>query len=179
MQVSPQDTSGSDTKNIQLSFADFKTQFGDAAKKRFGSGWAWLMLGFSKALKIGSTPNQDNPLMDVSEIKGTPLLGLDVWEHAYYLKYQNKSPDYIEAWWKVVNWDAVAKRYVYGRWLGCCSFQFCRFLVWNILNFLPSLDSPSQTWCPFDSPIPSNQLPEKQPEDTEMDRLCGHPAVLH
>lgn len=93
------------------SFADFKTQFADAGKNRFGSGWAWLYVDPSKALKIGSTPNQDNPLMDISEIKGYPLLGLDVWEHAYYLKYQNKRPDYIEAWWKVVNWDFVQQRF--------------------------------------------------------------------
>lgn len=100
-----------DIEKTFKSFADFKTQFGEAAKTRFGSGWAWLYMDASKTLKIGSTPNQDNPLMDVSEIKGTPLLGLDVWEHAYYLKYQNKRPDYIEAWWNVVNWDAVQKRY--------------------------------------------------------------------
>jgi Fe-Mn family superoxide dismutase len=93
------------------SFADFKTQFSDAGKNRFGSGWAWLYADQSKVLKIGSTPNQDNPLMDISEIKGFPLLGLDVWEHAYYLKYQNRRPEYIEKWWNVVNWDYVAKRF--------------------------------------------------------------------
>lgn len=93
------------------SFDAFKTKFGDAAKNRFGSGWAWLVVDGKKKLTIGSTPNQDNPLMDVSELKGFPLLGLDVWEHAYYLKYQNKRPDYIEAWWKVVNWDFVQKRF--------------------------------------------------------------------
>jgi Fe-Mn family superoxide dismutase len=93
------------------SFANFKTQFSDAGKNRFGSGWAWLYRDASKNLKIGSTPNQDNPLMDVSEIKGFPLLGLDVWEHAYYLKYQNKRPDYIENWWNVVNWLYVQKRF--------------------------------------------------------------------
>ena len=93
------------------SFANFKTQFSDAGKTRFGSGWAWLYADKSKALKIGSTPNQDNPLMDISEIKGFPLLGLDVWEHAYYLKYQNRRPEYIENWWNVVNWDHVAQRY--------------------------------------------------------------------
>lgn len=91
------------------SFDKFKEQFTDAAKNRFGSGWAWLVSDGGK-LKIGSTANQDNPLMDSSELKGTPLLALDVWEHAYYLKYQNKRPDYIAAWWNVVNWDAVAKR---------------------------------------------------------------------
>ena len=93
------------------SFDTFKTKFSDAGKNRFGSGWAWLLVGADKKLAIGSTPNQDNPLMDVSEIKGYPLLGLDVWEHAYYLKYQNRRPDYIEAWWKVVNWDFVQKRF--------------------------------------------------------------------
>jgi superoxide dismutase, Fe-Mn family len=93
------------------SFANFKTQFNDAGKNRFGSGWAWLYIDDKKTLKIGSTPNQDNPLMSVSEIKGFPLLGLDVWEHAYYLKYQNKRADYIENWWNVVNWDYVEKRF--------------------------------------------------------------------
>ena len=93
------------------SFDAFKTQFADAGKNRFGSGWAWLVVGSDKKLKIGSTPNQDNPLMDISDLKGFPLLGLDVWEHAYYLKYQNKRPDYINAWWNVVNWDFVQKRF--------------------------------------------------------------------
>jgi Fe-Mn family superoxide dismutase len=93
------------------SLANFKTQFSDAGKNRFGSGWAWLYADKGKSLKIGSTPNRDNPLMDVSEIKGFPLLGLDVWEHAYYLKYQNRRPEYIENWWNVVNWDYVAQRY--------------------------------------------------------------------
>ncbi|WP_449267373.1 superoxide dismutase [Ferruginibacter yonginensis] len=93
------------------SFAAFKTQFGDAGKTRFGSGWAWLYVDANKVLKIGSTPNQDNPLMSVSDIKGFPLLGLDVWEHAYYLKYQNKRADYIENWWNVVNWNYVASRF--------------------------------------------------------------------
>jgi superoxide dismutase, Fe-Mn family len=91
------------------SFDKFKEQFTDAATKRFGSGWAWLVKDGSK-LKIGSTPNQDNPLMDNAEIKGTPLLGIDVWEHAYYLKYQNKRPDYINNWYNVVNWAKVAGR---------------------------------------------------------------------
>ena len=93
------------------SFAEFKKQFGDAGKNRFGSGWAWLYADAGKNLKIGSTPNQDNPLMDISDIKGTPLLALDVWEHAYYLKYQNKRADYIENWWQVVNWDFVSARF--------------------------------------------------------------------
>lgn len=87
----------------------FKEQFTQAAMSRFGSGWAWLVSDNGK-LKIGSTPNQDNPMMDVSEFKGTPLLGLDVWEHAYYLKYQNKRNEYVNNWWNVVNWDEVAKR---------------------------------------------------------------------
>jgi Fe-Mn family superoxide dismutase len=93
------------------SFDSFKTQFGDAGKNRFGSGWAWLYLDGDKKLKIGSTPNQDNPLMDISDIKGFPVLGLDVWEHAYYLRYQNKRPDYITNWWKVVNWNYIQSRY--------------------------------------------------------------------
>jgi Fe-Mn family superoxide dismutase len=89
----------------------FKNQFTEAAKNRFGSGWAWLIVGKDKKLTIGSTPNQDNPLMDLSEVKGFPLLGLDVWEHAYYLKYQNKRPDYITAWWNIVNWKFVEDRF--------------------------------------------------------------------
>lgn len=93
------------------SFDAFKTQFSDAGKNRFGSGWAWLYVDKDRQLKIGSTPNQDNPLMDVSEIKGTPLLGLDVWEHAYYLKYQNKRADYINAWWNTVNWEFAQQRF--------------------------------------------------------------------
>jgi superoxide dismutase, Fe-Mn family len=87
----------------------FKEQFTQAAMTRFGSGWAWLVSD-NGTLKIGSTPNQDNPLMDVSDFKGTPILGLDVWEHAYYLKYQNKRNEYIANWWNVVNWEEVAKR---------------------------------------------------------------------
>lgn len=90
----------------------FKTQFNDAAKNRFGSGWAWLVATPENKLVIGSTPNQDNPLMDISELKGVPLLGLDVWEHAYYLKYQNRRPDYIAAWWNIVDWNTIEKRYV-------------------------------------------------------------------
>jgi superoxide dismutase, Fe-Mn family len=92
------------------SFEKFKELFSNAGATRFGSGWAWLVLSGGK-LVITSTPNQDNPLMDISEVKGTPLLTLDVWEHAYYLNYQNRRPDYISAWWNVVNWDAVTKKF--------------------------------------------------------------------
>jgi superoxide dismutase, Fe-Mn family len=91
------------------SFEKFKEQFGQAAASRFGSGWAWLVDDGGK-LKIGSTPNQDNPLMDVGDFKGKPLLALDVWEHAYYLKYQNKRTEYIANWWNVVNWEEAAKK---------------------------------------------------------------------
>jgi superoxide dismutase, Fe-Mn family len=93
------------------SFDEFKTKFAAAATGRFGSGWAWLIKDGSGKLQITSTPNQDNPLMDVAEAKGTPVLGLDVWEHAYYLNYQNRRPDYINAFWNVVNWNEVAKRF--------------------------------------------------------------------
>jgi Fe-Mn family superoxide dismutase len=99
---------------ITLSFGSmdaFKKQFGDAAKSRFGSGWAWLLVNADKKLVISSTPNQDNPLMDIAEVKGTPLFGLDVWEHAYYLKYQNRRADYIESFWKVLNWDFVSENF--------------------------------------------------------------------
>jgi Fe-Mn family superoxide dismutase len=92
------------------SYATFKEEFTKAAVGRFGSGWAWLIVENGE-LKICSTPNQDNPLMDLNPDKGTPILGLDVWEHAYYLKYQNKRPDYIAAFWNVVNWAEVANRY--------------------------------------------------------------------
>lgn len=92
------------------SYASFKEEFAKAAVGRFGSGWAWLIVDNGE-LKICSTPNQDNPLMDLNPDKGTPILGLDVWEHAYYLKYQNKRPDYITAFWNVVNWAEVANRY--------------------------------------------------------------------
>jgi Fe-Mn family superoxide dismutase len=91
------------------SFASFQEKFNTAATTRFGSGWAWLIARDGK-LSVGSTPNQDCPLMDVAEIKGTPLLGLDVWEHAYYLKYQNKRADYVTAWWNLINWGEVNAR---------------------------------------------------------------------
>ncbi len=92
------------------SFADFKTKFSAAGATRFGSGWAWLIVKDGK-LEICSTPNQDNPLMDIAEVKGTPILGMDVWEHAYYLKYQNRRPDYMTAFFNVINWDAVTERF--------------------------------------------------------------------
>ena len=94
------------------SFADFQKAFTEAAKNRFGSGWAWLIRDMEKGkLAICSTANQDNPLMDIAEVKGYPLLGLDVWEHAYYLKYQNKRADYINNWWNLVNWKFVEDRF--------------------------------------------------------------------
>jgi Fe-Mn family superoxide dismutase len=93
------------------SFADFKTKFAEAGTTRFGSGWAWLTVGADKKLQVSSTANQDNPLMDIAEVKGTPILGMDVWEHAYYLKYQNRRPDYIAAFWNVVNWNHVTELY--------------------------------------------------------------------
>lgn len=93
------------------SFDNFKTQFSDSAKTRFGSGWAWLVVTDKDALQITTSANQDNPLMDIAPVKGTPILGLDVWEHAYYLKYQNKRPDYVNAFWNIVNWNEVAQRY--------------------------------------------------------------------
>ena len=93
------------------SFEAFKEQFAKAAATRFGSGWAWLVKLPDGKLVVTSTPNQDNPLMDTAEVKGTPILGLDVWEHAYYLKYQNRRPEYIQAFWNVVNWQAVADKF--------------------------------------------------------------------
>ena len=92
------------------SFADFKTKFNQAATTRFGSGWAWLQISSGK-LTVESTPNQDSPLMNGAK----PVFGLDVWEHAYYLKYQNRRPEYIEAWWNVVNWDEIAKNYEHAK----------------------------------------------------------------
>ncbi len=92
------------------SLDDFKKQFSTAAATRFGSGWAWLVKQANGSLVVSSTPNQDNPLMDLTEVQGTPLLGIDVWEHAYYLNYQNRRPEYIEAFWNVINWEEVSKR---------------------------------------------------------------------
>ncbi len=93
------------------SFDNFKESFSKAAATRFGSGWAWLSVDGSGGLVVSSTANQDNPLMDVAETKGTPILGIDVWEHAYYLNYQNKRPEYIQAFWNVVNWEEVSRRF--------------------------------------------------------------------
>jgi superoxide dismutase, Fe-Mn family len=93
------------------SFDNMKTQLNNAGATRFGSGWAWLYVTTEGKLAICSTPNQDNPLMDIAEFKGVPILGIDVWEHAYYLKYQNKRADYLNAIWNIIDWDAVAKRY--------------------------------------------------------------------
>ena len=101
---------GDAIKSAFGSFGDFKTQFSDAAAGRFGSGWAWLYVKGGK-LQVGSTANQDNPLHE----GGKPILGLDVWEHAYYLKYQNRRPDYVAAWWSVVNWEQVAENFKQAR----------------------------------------------------------------
>ena len=97
------------------SLDNFKKEFANAAATRFGSGWAWLIVTGNGEVAITSTANQDNPLMDVAEQKGTPILGLDVWEHAYYLNYQNRRADYIDAWWNVVDWNAVNQRYQQAR----------------------------------------------------------------
>jgi Fe-Mn family superoxide dismutase len=110
----PEGKLGEAIQSTFTSIDDFKKLFGEAGTKRFGSGWAWLIVGQDGKLKVTSTANQDNPLMKgilEPEMLGTPILGLDVWEHAYYLKYQNKRPDYIAAWWNVVNWAEVAKGY--------------------------------------------------------------------
>ncbi|GGH53111.1 superoxide dismutase [Dyadobacter endophyticus] len=93
------------------SFQAFKDEFKKASIGRFGSGWAWLIVKEGGEIAITSSPNQDNPLMDIAEVKGTPVIGLDVWEHAYYLKYQNKRPDYIDAYWNVVDWKAADALY--------------------------------------------------------------------
>ncbi|HID00687.1 MAG TPA: superoxide dismutase [Piscirickettsiaceae bacterium] len=94
------------------SFDNFKQQLIQAGLARFGSGWAWLVLDTKGNLVITSTPNQDNPLMDVADVQGTPILGVDVWEHAYYLRYQNRRPDYLQAWWDVVDWEKVNQNYL-------------------------------------------------------------------
>ncbi len=106
----PTGTIGSAIMSRFGTYAEFKTQFTAAATTRFGSGWAWLILKDGK-LEITSTPNQDNPLMDIAEVKGIPVLGLDVWEHAYYLKHQNRRPEYIEAFFNVINWNIVEVNY--------------------------------------------------------------------
>ncbi|MFN5323504.1 MAG: superoxide dismutase [Bacteroidota bacterium] len=93
------------------SFDEFKSRFSTAGATRFGSGWAWLVKKSDGKLEVASTPNQDNPLMDIAEVKGTPILGLDVWEHAYYLNYQNRRPDYIASFWNIVNWGEVSARF--------------------------------------------------------------------
>ena len=92
-------------------FEKFKEDFSNAAKTRFGSGWAWLVKNADGSVVVSSTPNQDNPLMPVADVQGTPILGIDVWEHAYYLKYQNKRPDYVAAFFDVINWDKVEELY--------------------------------------------------------------------
>lgn len=92
-------------------FEKFKEDFSNAAKTRFGSGWAWLVKNSDGSVVVSSTPNQDNPLMPVADVQGTPILGLDVWEHAYYLKYQNRRPDYVAAFFDVINWDKVEELY--------------------------------------------------------------------
>ncbi|WP_080059463.1 superoxide dismutase [Spirosoma aerolatum] len=97
------------------SFDAFKDEFTKAATTRFGSGWAWLIVTPEGSLAVTSTPNQDNPLMDIAEVKGFPIIGLDVWEHAYYLKYQNRRPDYIAAYFNVIDWDAAEKRFQQGK----------------------------------------------------------------
>ncbi len=107
----PRTKLGKAMKDAFGEFEKFKAEFAKAAGTRFGSGWAWLCVNRRGKLFVTSTPNQDNPLMDVADKKGTPILGLDVWEHAYYLKYQNKRPDYVEAFFNVINWDEVGKRY--------------------------------------------------------------------
>lgn len=97
------------------SFDAFKDEFTKAATTRFGSGWAWLIVKDGGELAVTSTPNQDNPLMDIADQKGFPIIGLDVWEHAYYLKYQNRRPDYIASYWNVVDWNAAEKRFQQGK----------------------------------------------------------------
>ncbi len=110
--LSPQGEKPSDELSAAIngtfgSMDSFKEQFNNAGATRFGSGWAWLIVNTNKKLAVCSTPNQDNPLMDIAEVKGTPILGIDVWEHAYYLKYQNRRPDYLNAFWNIINWNEV------------------------------------------------------------------------
>lgn len=93
------------------SFDEFKKKFAEAGMTRFGSGWSWLSVAADGKLQVSSTPNQDSPVMDIAEVKGTPILGMDVWEHAYYLKYQNRRPDYVAAFFNVINWDEVSVRF--------------------------------------------------------------------
>ena len=93
------------------SFDEFKKKLAEAGMTRFGSGWSWLSVAADGKLQVSSTPNQDNPMMDIAEVKGTPILGMDVWEHAYYLNYQNRRPDYIEAFFNVINWVEVSRRF--------------------------------------------------------------------
>ena len=112
--VSGQEPQGDLLKAINEAFGSvdkFKEAFGNAGKKQFGSGWAWLSVNENGKLVVSSTPNQDNPLMSTAEVHGIPVLTLDVWEHAYYLQYQNRRPEYVEAFWKIVNWKEVARRY--------------------------------------------------------------------
>lgn len=107
----PEGTLKTQIENTFGSFENFKKEFSNAALTQFGSGWAWLLVDPAGQLKVCNTPNQDNPLMDIAPVKGTPILGLDVWEHAYYLKYQNRRAEYIEAFWNIINWTEVARRY--------------------------------------------------------------------
>ncbi len=116
--MGPADKSGKPSAELEKALTDsfgsidaFKEEFEKAGVGRFGSGWAWLIVTPEGKLAVTSTPNQDNPLMDIAEVKGTPVLGNDVWEHAYYLNYQNRRADYLKAWWTVVNWDQVSKNY--------------------------------------------------------------------
>lgn len=106
----PKGALGDAIKSTFGSFEAFQEKLNTAGATRFGSGWAWLIVKDGK-LEVTSTPNQDNPLMDVAEVKGTPVLGVDVWEHAYYLKYQNRRPEYLKAFWNALNWDEVSKNY--------------------------------------------------------------------
>lgn len=112
--ASGQEPTGELLKAINESFGSvdkFKETFSNAGKKQFGSGWAWLSVNENGKLVVSSTPNQDNPLMSTTEVRGIPVLTLDVWEHAYYLQYQNRRPEYVDAFWKIVNWKEVSRRY--------------------------------------------------------------------